>query len=129
VRVRLSPPVVKEPTAHVLQLLAPASLYMASAPQAVCLPLPSHDEPSEHAEHEVRVADVPPAVNEPGAHVAQLLAPASLYMAAPQAVSALLPSHDEPPGHAEHEVRVADVPPAVNEPGAHVAQLLAPALL
>jgi hypothetical protein len=86
-----------------------------------------HDEPARHAEHEVRVRLSPPGVKEPAAHVLQLLAPASLYMASvPQAVSALLPSHDEPLEHAEHEVRVVAVPPAVNEPATHVAQLLAP---
>jgi hypothetical protein len=80
--------------------------------------------------HEVRVVTVPPAVNEPATHVAQLLAPAALYLeSAPHCACVLLPSHDEPGGHAVHEVRVVKLPPAVNEPAAHVAQLLATAVL
>jgi hypothetical protein len=130
VRVVDVPPAVNEPAAQVAQLLAPAALCLASAPQAVCTLLPSHDEPALHAEHEVCVVAVPPAVNEPATHVAQLLAPAALCLAsAPQAVRVLLPSHDEPAGHVEHEVRVVAVPPAVDEPATQVAQLLAPAAL
>jgi hypothetical protein len=40
-------------------------------------------------------------------------------------VCVLVPSHDEPAGHAVHEVRVVEVPPAVREPAPQVAQLLA----
>ena len=177
------PPAVDEPTAHVAQLLAPAALNLESAPHCVCMLLPSHDEPAGHALHEVRVVVVPPAVNEPAAHVLcalhEICAPLSWYWPFGQflhVVCALLswnwpfaqflhefcallswnwpplhaeqkmlplaakrpavhcacvplPSHDEPAGHAAHEVRVAAVPPAVNEPAAHVAQLLAPAAL
>ena len=72
---------------------------------------------------------MPLAVDEPAAHVAQLLAPAALYLESPphaehkllplaakrpavHCVCVLLPSHDEPAGHAAHEVRVVAVPPA-----------------
>ena len=82
-------------------------------------------------EHEVRVVDVPPAVEEPGGHTLQLLAPLLLNLSSePQAVRTLLPSHEwKPAGHAEHDVRVVDVPPEVEEPAGHVLQLLAPAAL
>jgi hypothetical protein len=43
----------------------------------------------------VRVEAVPPAVNEPASHVAQLLASAALTMeSAPHCVCMLLPSHE-----------------------------------
>jgi hypothetical protein len=101
-----------------------------SAPQAVCTLLPSQDDPAGHAEHEVRVLGVPPAVKEPEGQRAQMLAPAALYSAsAPQAVRALPPSHSKPAGHVAQELRVVLVPPLVNEPAAHMAQLLAPAAL
>ena len=46
-------------------------------------------------EHEVRVVDVPPAVEEPGGHTLQLLAPLVLNLSSePQAVRTLLPSHE-----------------------------------
>ena len=37
------PPAVDEPAAHVVQLLAPAALYLESAPHGVCVLLPSHE--------------------------------------------------------------------------------------
>ena len=107
--------------------------------------LPSHDELAAHALHDVRVVDVPPAVNEPTAHVLQRLAFPALYLVSaphaehvllppaakrpvPHGVCTLLPSHHEPAVHALHELRVVDVPPAVNEPAVHVKQLPLPGM-
>jgi hypothetical protein len=42
-----------------------------------------HSWPAGHAAHEVRALVVPPDVNEPAAHVAQLLASAALYLESP----------------------------------------------
>jgi hypothetical protein len=78
VRVVDVPPDVSEPAPHVLQVLAPAALCAVSAPQAVCVLLPSQAEPAGHAVHDVRVFDVPPDVSEPALHVLQLLALAAL---------------------------------------------------
>ena len=53
------------------------------------------NEAFDLAVHEVRVVAVPPAVDEPTAHVAQLLAPAALNLeSAPHCVCMLLPSHE-----------------------------------
>ena len=43
VRVLAEPPAEDEPTAHVVQLLAPAALNLESAPHCVCVLLPSHE--------------------------------------------------------------------------------------
>ena len=43
VRVLAEPPAEDEPAAHVVQLLAPAALYLESAPHCVCVLLPSHE--------------------------------------------------------------------------------------
>jgi len=81
--------------------------------------VPSHFEPAGHAAHEVRALVVPPDVNEPAAHVAQLLAPVALclfsaphgeHAPSPLAANfpaghcacALVPSHEWPAGHGVH---------------------------
>jgi hypothetical protein len=141
-RVFVVPPAVKEPAVHVLQLRAPAALYLVSLPHGVCTLEPSHEEPALHALHDVRVLAVPPAVKAPAAHVLQLPAPALLNLvSSPHAEHALLPpvanepalhgvwtlepSHEEPALHALHVMRVFVVPPAVKEPAVHVLQPLA----
>jgi hypothetical protein len=78
----------------------------------------------------VRVIAVPPAVDDPEPHVAQLLAPLALNLESPpHGVCVLPPSHEWPASHLAHEVRLVDVPPAVKFPEPHVAQLLAPLAL
>jgi hypothetical protein len=117
------------PAGHAEHVVAPATANFPEA-QAVVVLVPSHEDPAGHAAHEVRVVVVPPAVNEPTAHVAQVLTPVALYLeSAPHFVCVLVPSHEDPAGHAAHEVRVVVVPPAVNEPTAHVAQVLTPVAL
>ena len=121
-RVVQLPPAVKEPAPHVLQLVDPVPLYLLSLPHGVCTLLPSHTSPAGHASHEMRVVDVPPAVNEPAVHVLQLAAPAVLNLVSPpHGVCTLEPSHVYPGGHALHEVRLlAPRAPAVNDPAVHV---------
>ena len=94
VRVFAVPPAVKEPAVHVLQLRAPAALYLVSLPHGVCTLEPSHEDPALHALHDARVFAVPPAVNEPAVHVLQPLALEVLnFVSTPHGVRALVPSH------------------------------------
>ena len=79
VRVAASPPVVKEPAGHVVQLVASAALYLSSAPHAVLALPPGQWYPAGHGVHVVRVLLSPPPVYEPGGHVSQMLLPAALY--------------------------------------------------
>ena len=95
-RVVLSPPDVKEPAGHVLQPLAPSSLYCSSLPHAEQLLefaaanspaehfettlVPSHAEPAGHTLHAVRVDASPPVVKEPAGHIEHSGALFSLYV-------------------------------------------------
>ena len=83
-RVVLSPPDVSEPAGHVLQLLAPSSLYWSSLPHAEqALEFATANSPAEHFEmtlvplhaepagqtlHVVRAVRSPPEVKDPSGH-------------------------------------------------------------
>ena len=64
----------------------------------------------------------------PARHGAHDDDPASEYVPVSQAVTRLVPSHQEPAGHTPQLDRVVLSPPEVNEPPGHVLQLLALAL-
>ncbi len=56
----------------------------------------------------------------PGAHTAQFDAPGSAeYVSTAHFTMMLVPLHAEPAGHSAQFVRVALVPPDVNEPSGH----------
>ena len=56
-------------------------------------------------------------------------APSTANVPASHAVGVLVPSHAEPAGHCEHNVRVRLSPPDVKKADGHELQLLAPSLL
>ena len=74
--------------------------------------------------HPVRVVKVPPTVNEPGGHVRQLAAPASLHaMSAPHSVQlAAIAADHVPARHGVHE----RAPPEALVPATHAVGALVP---
>ena len=65
----------------------------------------------------------------PARHGEQDDAPCSAYVPASHIVLVLVPSHDDPAGHASQLVRVVLLPPDEKKPPGHVLQLVAPASL
>ena len=59
-------------------------------------------------------------------HPVHELIPAAAYLPAVHTALVLLPLHEWPAGHALHEARVVQLPPAVKEPAPHVLQLVDP---
>ena len=104
-----------------LQLLAPSPLYCSSLPHAEqalefaaanspsehleTIAVPLHAEPAGHGAQLVRVALVPPEVNEPSGHTEQLPALFPLHtLSAPQAVQSVAIAPDAVPArHGEHD--------------------------
>ena len=106
--------------------------------------MPSQSLPARHVEHEVRIEEVPPEVNDVAAlHFVQPLLPpelkklskpqgrhvdfpAELYCPAPQGTAMLLPEHLLPAEQGEHDVLVVDVPPPVRLPAGQTLHDAAP---
>ena len=106
--------------------------------------MPSQSLPARHVEHEVRIEEVPPEVNDVAAlhFVHPLLPPelkklskpqgrhvdfpAELYCPAPQGTAMLLPEHLLPAEQGEHDVLVVDVPPPVRLPAGQTLHDAAP---
>ena len=128
VRVVWSPPDVKDPVEHVLQLTTPrldVCMYCSSEPHDVSvftLP-PSHECPAGQMSHAVREVWSPPEVKDPTAHVLQLAALAALkWLSILHGVCTLVPSQKLPAGQLSHAVCGVLAPaPEVNEPASHVS--------
>ena len=122
--------------------LAPAGEYLASSPHLVRSLPPPHEYPTGHNVHEVRDTVEPPDVYEPLGQVSHLLAPFPAYMLSAlqpvqrlleaslnepplQRVTRLDPSHWDPAGQPEHDVRVFLVLADVNEPGVQRSHFVA----
>ena len=116
VRVVFVPPDVKEPLGQKEQFAALFELKRLSSPHCSQLPSAERNVPARQNSHWVAPAlDVVPA-----AHVVQFDAPgAAEYVPATHSSMMLVPLHAEPAGHKAQFVRVALVPPDVNDPSGH----------
>ena len=88
-----------------------------------CCGSPAYD-PAAHATHAVDGSESKSAV--PAAHCSHVVDPAAEYVPAAHSSMMLVPLHAEPAGHLAQFVRVALVPPDVNEPSGHGSAAAAP---
>ena len=118
----LVPPEVNQPAAHGSQLAAWFALHRLSAPHSTQPPLSERYVPARQNTHCV----APASDVEPSSQATQLDAPGPAeYEPAAQGWTTLVPLHADPAGHRVQLVRVAFVPPEVNEPPVQISQLVA----